>query len=344
MKVSHHRITSTLPEPFVSHTGVTSRVDQDVVELTWQGHTGRGTARGAVGEVLARCAPLLADATPADAPTMADRMVAEGLPAPAACAVDIALHDLLGRVEGLPLARLWGIPDVVLLPTARTIGASSDAALRHEAAWLVDWPVLKLKLTPSDDGSRAGVLRSVYPGRIRVDGNGSWSVMQALRVIEELARHDVELVEQPIAPGRLDELGEIHQRSPLPLFADEDCLGPDDVARLAGLVDGVNIKLVKTGGLQRARRAIDRARQHGLSVMLGSKLESSLGVTAMAQLAGLADHLDLDGHLLLLDDPFTGIQVDHGVIEMPTGPGTGAELRRTDPCETTVVRLGGDAL
>ncbi|MFI0980377.1 enolase C-terminal domain-like protein [Streptomyces sp. NPDC021093] len=331
MRIAHREVVVRLREPFISNTGVTTEVRQRIVELDWDGHTGYGTARGASAAELAACEPLLDGASPYEI-----RRVLHGIdriggvdgsggvgPATRA-ALDMALHDLLGKACGQPLHRLLGLGGLPPQPTALSIGVCSDEELVVRAGELADWPVLKLKLTPEDDGSRAGVLRSVYGGRIRVDGNGSWTPEQALKVAEELHRHDVELLEQPIAPGQLDDLRQVHERSPVPVFADEDCGGPEDVLRLRGRVAGVNIKLLKCGGLARAHQMITLAHACDLQVMLGCKVESSLGTTAMAQLAGLADQLDLDGPVGLLDDPFTGVRIDRGALILPSTPGIGA--------------------
>ncbi|MFF5505935.1 dipeptide epimerase [Streptomyces roseolus] len=329
MRLAHHEIVIALREPFVSNTGVTTEVRQRVVELTWGGLRGLGTARDADPGDLDACAPALAGATPYGLRAALDALPDIG---PAArSAVDMALHDLLGKATGRPLRHLLGLDGLPVPPTALSIGACPDDELVRRGRALAHWPVLKLKLTPGDDGSRAGVLRSVYPGRIRVDGNGSWDRDQALRVAEELHRHDVELLEQPVAPGRLDDLRHVHEHSPVPVFADEDCATADDVLRLRGHVDGVNIKLVTCGGLAEAHRMILLARACGLRTMLGCKVESALGVSAMAQLAPLADHLDLDGPVGLRDDPFTGVRVDAGVLALPTGPGIGAATLHPTP-------------
>ncbi len=322
MRLAHREVVMALKEPFVSNTGVTTEVRQSIVVLTWEGLRGHGTARGADPAELAACAPLLADVSPYGTHRALDRL-ADMTPATRS-AVDMALHDLLGKAAGQPLHRLLGLDGMPLEPTALSLGACSDDELRRQGRRLADWPILKLKLTPEDDGSRAGVLRSVYDGRIRVDGNGSWTPDQALRVADELHRHGVELLEQPIAPGALDDLRYVHERSPIPVFADEDCGGPADVLRLRGRVAGVNIKLVKCGGLARAHEMLTLARACGLRTMLGCKVESSLGTTAMAQRAGLADHLDLDGPVGLLDDPFTGVRIDRGALTLPLAPGIGA--------------------
>ncbi len=331
MRGGHREIRVRLREPFASNKGVTTEVRQCVLELSWQGLTGYGTARGADPDELERCLPLLAGASPFGLRAVLERVVAAGVPPVTAAVVDLALHDLLGKAAGLPLHRLFGLDGLPTAPTALSIGACPDAELRERGRALRDWPVLKLKFTPDDDGRRAGVLRSVYDGRIRVDGNGSWDAPGALRVADELERHGVEMLEQPVPPGRPGALRAVHEESPVPVFADEDCVLPADVPRLAGQVSGVNIKLVKCGGLAAAREMITLARGCGLQVMLGCKLESALGVTAMAQLGPLADHLDLDGHLGLLDDPFTGVPVERGVLALPDAPGLGVTTTTGSP-------------
>ncbi|MDI5973803.1 enolase C-terminal domain-like protein [Streptomyces sp. SL13] len=333
MRFAHRPLTVTLAEPFVSNRGVVTEVRQSLVTLSWQGLTGYGTALAAEPAELDACAPVLDGASPHALRGVLARLAAAGVRPNVAAAVDMALHDLLGKAAGQPLHRLLGLAGLPLAPTALSIGACPDDELARRGRQLADWPVLKLKMTPADDGSRAGVLRSVYGGRIWVDGNGSWSPEGAVRVARKLHRHGVELLEQPIAPGALDDLRGVHERSPVPVFADEDCAGPQDVLRLRGRVAGINVKLTKCGGLHAAREMITLARHCGLRVMLGCKNESALGVTAMAQLGGLADHLDLDGHLGLADDPFTGTTVTSGAITVPDGPGLGAGTGEARPGE-----------
>ncbi|QEV17962.1 dipeptide epimerase [Streptomyces alboniger] len=331
----HHRVVSVhLARPFVSNAGVTTQVRQSVVEVGWRGLTGHGTARGADPDAVDACAEVLrAAATPYELRRVMGLLTAEGIEPAARSAVDMALHDLLGKACGQPLHHLLGLAGLPVPPTAVSIGACTDGELAAAGRSLAHWPVLKLKYTPDDDGSRVRVLRSVYDGRIRVDGNGSWEPEQAVRVAHELGRYGVEMLEQPVPPGEVDALRYVSDRAPLPVYADEDCHGPDDVQRLRGQVAGINIKLVKCGGLLAARETIDLARRAGLAVMLGCKLESSLGVTAMAQLAGLADHLDLDGHVGLVDDPFTGADVTAGVVTLPPGPGLGVTANQMNDGE-----------
>ncbi|MFC7264919.1 mandelate racemase/muconate lactonizing enzyme family protein [Streptomyces lutosisoli] len=330
MRAGHRRIEITLSEPFASNTGVTTHVRQSVLRLDWSGLTGYGAALAADPAELEACAPLLADATPYELRRVLDALRTAGVRPAVAAAVDLALHDLLGKAAGQPLHRMLGLAGLPLAPSALSIGAGSDDELQRKGRQFGAWPILKLKLTPDDDGSRAGVLRSVYGGRIWVDGNGSWSPERAVEVAHELARHGVELLEQPVARGNPAGLSHVHRNSPIPVVADEDCVLPEDVLPLRGRASAVNIKLTKCGGLRAALDMITLARQAGLGVMLGCKTESALGVTAMAQLAPLADHLDLDGHLDLCDDPFSGVVIDRGRIVLPDAPGLGAQAVHAD--------------
>lgn len=323
MKLDHHPVTIALTRPFTSNRGVLTQVRQHIVTLSWEGFTGYGTALGATGEELWECAPLVAGASPHTLRQTLSRMRAAGVRRAVTAALDMALHDLAGKAARQPLHILLGLAGLALPPTALSIGACGDDELTSRGEQLAEWPILKLKMTQQDDGSRAGLLRAVYPGRIWVDANGSWSPRRAVQVIGELDRHGVELVEQPVAAGSLDGLRYVHERSPVPVIADEDCAGPEDVLALSGRAGGINIKLTKCGGLHAAHEMITLARHAGLRVMLGCKTESALGITAMAQLGGLTDYLDLDGHLHLRDDPFLGVRVRLGMISMPDRPGLG---------------------
>lgn len=323
MRLDHHPVTIALTQPFASSRGVLTEVRQHIVTLTWDGLAGYGTALGAADDELAACAPLVAGASPRALRPALARLRAAGVRRAVLAALDMALHDLAGKAARQPLRALLGLAGRALPPTALSIGACRDDELAGRGAALAAWPILKLKLTADDDGRRVGLLRAVYPGRIWVDANGSWSPDRAVAVIGELSRHGVELVEQPVAAGAPDALRYVHERSPIPVIADEDCAGPEDVPALRGRAAGINIKLTKCGGLRAAHEMITLARRAGLRVMLGCKTESALGVTAMAHLGGLTDYLDLDGHLHLRDDPFTGARVRLGTIAMPDRPGLG---------------------
>lgn len=327
MKLAHQAVTVPLTEPFASGKGVVAEVRQRLVRLSWAGLTGFGTSVSADAASLDACGPLLAGASPFTLAKTLAGMEAAGIGPATVAAVDMAMHDLLGRSVGLPLHQVLGLAGLPLAPTALSIGACSDRELLSRGRLLTEWPILKLKLTPADDGRRVAVLREVYGGRIWVDGNGSWDPRRAVAIAEELHRLGVELLEQPIRPGAAHLLRFVRERSPVPIVADEDCSGPADVLRLRGCADAVNIKPSGCGGLRRAREMVTLARHAGLKVMLGCKTESALGVTATAQLGGLADYLDLDGHLDLLDDPFTGIGIDRGEVTLPDRPGLGVTVR-----------------
>jgi L-alanine-DL-glutamate epimerase-like enolase superfamily enzyme len=171
-------------------------------------------------------------------------------------------------------------------------------------------------------------VRELAPKKVlRVDANAAWTPKSTLRMVPLLQELGVEFVEQPLPPGDLDGLRFIRERSSLPIIADESCIVAEDVAKLAGIVDGINIKLAKCGGLREALRMVAVARAHGMLVMAGCMIESSLGITAAAHFAPLLDCADYDGAALLSDDPYVGATIDGGVIRLPAGPGLGVTLR-----------------
>jgi L-alanine-DL-glutamate epimerase-like enolase superfamily enzyme len=170
-----------------------------------------------------------------------------------------------------------------------------------------------------------GKVRKVAPKiPLRVDANGGWTTKQAIAMSKFLFENDVQFIEQPLPKyAHVDNWRLVREHSPLPIFADESIMRSADVARLAGTIDGVVVKLAKAGGLSEALKVIHTARAHGLQVMFGCMIESSLGVTAAAQLQSLCDHLDLDGSLLLANDPFIGVQYHDGYLRLPDAPGLG---------------------
>lgn len=333
MRLEHHTVILRRREPFVSRKGSVLEVRQVMVRLVWQGRVGLGAAvlgrehgmtEATICDALDACAVVVRGSTPFHLEALLDACEAAAVGQPTVvAAVDMAIHDLLGQAAGLPLHRMWGLEGRPSPPTAITLGVMDAAARVRRARALSGWPILKLKLDSHDDLGVVASIRRVYGGRLWIDANGSWDADRAIAAAVELAGYGVELLEQPVPPGRLDALGTVHRHSPIPVVADEDCMGPADVLRLSGCVDAINIKLVKCGGLRRAREMIRLARLMGLRVMVGCKTEGVLGITAMAHLTGLVDHVDLDGHLDLVDDPHIGIAVDHGRITLPRGPGLG---------------------
>lgn len=243
--------------------------------------------------------------------------------------VSAALHDLVGKRLGVPLYKLWGLDPAASPPSSFTIGIAPDeATLRARVADAAQYPVLKLKLGSSWDERIVRVVRELVPSKVlRVDANAGWTPKSALRIIPLLQELGVEFVEQPLHPGDLEGLRFVRERSSLPIVADESCLVSGDIPKLAGVVDGINIKLAKCGGLREALRMVATARAHDMLVMAGCMIESSLGITAAAQFAPLLDCADYDGAALVANDPFLGATIEGGRIGLPGGAGLGVTLR-----------------
>jgi L-Ala-D/L-Glu epimerase / N-acetyl-D-glutamate racemase len=243
-------------------------------------------------------------------------------------AVSAALHDLAGKRLGVPVYRLWGLDPGAAPRSSFTIAIAEEAELRRRVEEARAYPVLKVKLGTPRDAEIIRTVRAAAPDKVlRVDANAAWTPKHALRMVELLFDYDVELVEQPVPAHDVEGLRFVRERSPLPIFADESCVTASDVPRLAGAVDGVNVKLSKCGGLREALKLIATARAHGMLVMAGCMIESSLGVTAAAHFAPLLDYADLDGAALLADDPFAGATIERGELRIPDGPGLGVAQR-----------------
>jgi L-alanine-DL-glutamate epimerase-like enolase superfamily enzyme len=249
--------------------------------------------------------------------------------ASARAAVSAAAFDLLGKKEGKPVWKLLGLEPMHAPPSSFTIAITdSDADLVRRVEEADRYPILKVKLgTDRDEWIVRTVKRAAPRKLLRVDANAAWTVDQAIAMSRVLADLGVELLEQPVAAADLDGLRRVTAQSPIPVIADESCVTASDVPRLAGAVHGINIKLSKCGGLAEARRMAHDAARADLSVMLGCMIESSLGISAMAQRAPLADYADLDGAALLADDPFDGVSITDGFIKLSDQPGLGVSSR-----------------
>jgi L-alanine-DL-glutamate epimerase-like enolase superfamily enzyme len=241
----------------------------------------------------------------------------------ARAAIDSALHDWIGKKLGLPVWRMLGLDRTKTPHSCVTLGMASPEEMEKKLESVIEFPMLKVKLGAPGDVDNLKRIRARYRGRLRVDANAAWSAAEAVRVLRAIEPLDIELVEQPVAAEDLDGLRWVRERSGIPVFADESCHRHRDLANLVGRVDGVNLKLMKTGGLREMLRSIHAARALGLRVMLGSMVETSLALSAAAQLAPLADALDLDGHWLLARDPFVGAPGERGAIELSDRPGLG---------------------
>jgi L-alanine-DL-glutamate epimerase-like enolase superfamily enzyme len=248
-------------------------------------------------------------------------------PQAARAAVDIALHDLWGKMIGQPLHRLFGLTPAPLPPTSFTIGIDAPEVMAARVKEL-NYPIIKVKLGTEDAEATVAAIRSSTNARLRVDANAAWDPEQALDLIIRLSQYDLELVEQPLPKGDAKPYLWLHDQLrargvTLPIFADESVKTSCDVAAYAGAVDGVVVKLMKTGGLREALRTIHTARAHGMKIMLSCMIESSVGVTAASHLAPLCDHLDLDGPLLIANDSFRGLRYDGANLFIPQAAGIG---------------------
>ncbi|MGD1858433.1 MAG: dipeptide epimerase [Leptolyngbyaceae cyanobacterium] len=290
-----------------------------------------GQTTGQLTSELTALAPKLADFHPWErqrlAPVLAD------LSSAARAAIDMALHDWLGKRVGLPLWQLWGLDRDRIGPTAVTVGINSPIqAVERLQLWrsqIPDLQSVKIKLgspegISADQAMMTALLAEISASvKVSVDANGGWDLAAAITMADWLAERGVAYIEQPL-PVKLDhELGKLSARSPLPIFVDESCFTAADAVRLAGQVHGVNIKLMKAGGLTEVWRLIHTARACSLGVMFGCYSDSAIANTALAHLAPLADHLDLDSHLNLKDDPFQGATLQDGRLVPNALPGLG---------------------
>ncbi|CAN5264777.1 dipeptide epimerase [soil metagenome] len=246
----------------------------------------------------------------------------------AKAAVSAALHDLAGKRLGLPVWRWWGLATETAPLSSFTIGLDTVEVVRKKAREAAKFPVLKIKLGSDDDEAILGAVRDEAPDALlRVDANTGWTARQAIRALPMLEEYGVELLEQPVRAEDVDGLRAVRAASRIPVIADESCERATDVARLAGAVDGVNIKLAKCGSLREALRMVHTARAHNMQVMLGCMVESTLGIAAALQLAPLVDYVDLDGAALLASDPFTGPGLESdGSLRFNREPGLGVTL------------------
>ncbi|MFF0011829.1 dipeptide epimerase [Streptomyces sp. NPDC005374] len=257
--------------------------------------------------------------------------VADAMPPAVTAAVESALLDLVGKRANTPVHRLLGTSEPPVAATARTIGITSLLRAAAEARRLAaqGFQVIKIKAgtpDPEDDVERVRVIRDAAPAaRLLLDPNGAWTVRQAEALLPRFAELGVEAVEQPLAPGDPAALGSLAERSPLPVIADEDAVNLEDVRRLAGRVHGVNVKLAKCGGARAALRMADVIEGSGTELMLGCLTASTLGLAPAVHLADRARWTDLDGHLLLAHDPWSGIGGADGVVRANGLPGLGVE-------------------
>jgi len=282
-----------------------------------------------VGAALPRLGSVLSEVA-GDDPFQLERIEAAleeslGRNSAARVAVSAALHDLVGKRLGEPLWRVWGLDPAAAPVSSFTIGIDDLELMREKVQEAESHPILKIKVGTPDDEAILGMIREEAPEKIvRVDANTGWSVKEAIAALPMLEEYEVELIEQPLVAHDIEGLRLLRERSSIPIIADESCSDLKDIAALVGAVDGINIKLTKCGSLREAIRMVHAARAHGMSVMLGCMIESTLGIAAAIQLAPLVDYVDLDGAALLANDPFTGPGIDeNGRLQFNEAPGLG---------------------
>jgi L-alanine-DL-glutamate epimerase-like enolase superfamily enzyme len=336
MKLSHEILTVHTKHPFIIARGGSSEYKTVWVRVSdGDGAEGWGEAAPSkfygetpetVVAALARLAPVVerADAWSLDA-IEAGMNKAIGRNGSAKSAVSAALHDLAAKRLGIPLWKLWGLDPTASPKSSYTIAiAPDDATLRARITEAAQYPILKVKLGTDHDEEIIRTVRSTAPEKIlRVDANAAWTPKRALRMVDLCRELGVEFVEQPLPAQDIEGLRFVRERASLPIIADESCVVATDIPKLVGVVDGINIKLSKCGGLREALTMIAVARTHGMLVMCGCMIETTLGIAAAAHFAPLLDCADLDGAALLSDDPFTGPGISRGTIGLSAGPGLG---------------------
>jgi L-Ala-D/L-Glu epimerase len=350
VKLSHEVVSLQTRYPFViarggyaAHENVIVRIEDD------EGLEGFGEAApnryygetvGSVIAALERYLPIIASADAWSLESIEARLetTLRGN-ASARAAISAALHDLVGKRVGLPVYRLWGLDAADAPLSSFTIAIADNEGIRQRVADAAQYPVLKIKLGTDRDMEIVRVVREAAPDkRLRVDANAAWSAAEAVRMCDFLYDQDVEFVEQPVAARDIEGLRFVRSRSRLPIIADESCLVAADIPGLAGAVDGINIKLAKCGSLREAVRMVHTARSLGMTVMAGCMIESSLGIAAIGQLAPLLDYADLDGAALLRDDPFAGVTIPGGRIQLGDRPGLG--VARNSPADNLSASVG----
>jgi L-Ala-D/L-Glu epimerase len=245
----------------------------------------------------------------------------------ARAAIDEALHDLWGKKLSQPLYKLFGLNPNKLPLTSFTIGIDEPEVMAEQAK-AANYPIIKIKLGSEKDEAIVAAIRDATDAKLLVDANAGWTRERALQIIPRLVDYDLDLVEQPLAVDDVEGYFWLKEKLrarnvDIPIFADETAKTSRDIVKLAGAVDGVVVKTMKSEGIREALRMIHTARAHDMQVMLGCFVESSVGVTAAAHLAPLCDYADLDGPLLIKNDPYSGLKYDGAKLTLPDGPGLG---------------------
>ena len=332
MKLKSETLKLILTHPFETARGRSSSQTTVIVSIEDEGLVGLGEAASCgyldqcaaeTEKVLARMAPHLPVEPFAIEETMRALEGHFGEFTSARCAVDIALHDLVGKKLGVPLYKYFGLSAGEARKTSFTIGLDTVERVAEKVKEAKEYSILKVKLGGADDVEIMKAVRGLTDATVRVDANGGWKPDEAAKKMKVLAGLGVEFVEQPLQREDLAGHAKLKKKGILPIILDESVQTSKDIPAAAAACDGVNIKLTKAGGLREAYRMIATARACGLKVMLGCMVASSVKITAAAHLSPLADYLDLDGNLLIGNDPYRGVISAFGEMLLPDGPGLG---------------------
>ena len=328
LSLSVDKLELPLVHPFKITRGEESVARTSVFRLRWGDREGLGEAApiARYGESLDTIeAWFKTRAVTGDDPFLIDELL-EGVPPAARCGLDIALHDLIGKELGVPLYRLLGVDPAKTAVTSFTIGIADPQKTLQKVDEIASHPILKIKLglgSPKQEIETIEAIRARYTGTIRIDANEGWTADSAVDILNEMQKFDIEFCEQPIPAGHPGQLRYIRERVKIPIVTDEDSKNASDLPALYNCVDGINIKLVKCGGIRGALEMVHTARALGLKIMLGCMVESAILSTAAAHLSPLVDWADIDGPFLTAHDPFAGVTYADGKLVLNDGPGLG---------------------
>jgi L-alanine-DL-glutamate epimerase-like enolase superfamily enzyme len=339
MKLTHYRQGLRPRHVFATSQGGVDYKQTIVVQLEHDGVAGLGevVAAALYGQTLEACEaaldsmlPLIGE-DPFALESIVARLIARHDDQRAAIAgVDSALHDWIGKRLNIPVWRLLGL-DRPRRRTTFTIGVADMAEVRVkiDEALAAGYDALKVKVGVEQDHEVLSLIRSRFDGPLLLDANQAWQPDEAVEKVKALAPYKPAMIEQPLRAADSRQMARLCELRVAPIYADESCERPDDVVRLHGYVDGVNIKFTKCGGIREALKMIRVARGLGMGTMLGCFVSSSLAIAPPLCLASLVDFIDLDGHLLLAEDPFEGIANTGSVVELSERPGLGIQPRAT---------------
>ncbi len=336
MKLTWQRVALPLKTPFTISRGTLHHQQCLIVALSAEGKTGYGEVTcnqyyqhtyESLEQSLSQLADLLADAEcllPQEFYSRCEEVIPEDRFA--LSAVDCAAYDLHGKITGMPTTQILGLPPEFTVRSSYTLGIASISQMIEKLRAEPDWPIYKIKLGTENDLEIVQALRQETAATIRVDANCAWSPEQTVEFSQALMELGVEFIEQPLpadAPAEQHRI--VFEQSSLPIIADESCRTEGDVAHCRHLFHGINVKLCKCGGLTPAARMLRQARDWGMKTMVGCMVESTIGISAAAQLSPLLDYADLDGSVLLAAETAQGVRVSNGLVQPGSAHGNGVE-------------------